>query len=286
MPLPFSVDETPTREVFIRTHQLIGFVLLIVIALWLFYPEENLMKHIDHAETVDPITINYLENLMLLYPEQERVILSLAHAYIKSGRMQEAHMLLQEKHYKRPYAAQWLLYRLLRHQHFSKSTPNARDQVQLLRENIISLAKAPLAPHQQIRLAQDAEALSMSHEALTLYHKILTHGETLSKTRKAKLAKRAAKLALSHRHYQQCADFYSTALKLSDTLDTRRDAFVKGVQCLQAGDMIDKAMTYAKTHMGKLSHDKKTLMFLTELALAANKPAIAQEHMKRLLKKP
>jgi hypothetical protein len=58
---------------------------------------------------------------------------------------------------------------------------------------------------------------------------------------------------------------------------------VTGLQALQAGNRLDEAMLASEKYFALLSQNPKTLMYLAKLALASNRPDLAEKYMSQVL---
>lgn len=73
------------------------------------------------------------------------------------------------------------------------------------------------------------------------------------------------------------------AMASAPTVAQRRIWFLRGVHALQAGNLVREALQEGERHLGVLADDRETLIVMTRIALAANRPDKAQGFIKRAL---
>jgi len=83
--------------------------------------------------------------------------------------------------------------------------------------------------------------------------------------------------------YRKAAAICFERMKQADTIAKRRALFFRAVRILQAGNLPLEAFDAGERHMGGLSSDRATLVFLTKVGLAAGQPARAQRLVKKAL---
>ncbi|KKJ08344.1 hypothetical protein XF14_02220, partial [Burkholderia gladioli] len=88
---------------------------------------------------------------------------------------------------------------------------------------------------------------------------------------------------LGGQDYRAAADAWFALQARAATRAARRDAFIAGVKALQSGNDMGGAMAAAQAHLGDLGDDPDTLRFLSNVALAAGRPDLAAQYVKRLL---
>ncbi|WP_414056658.1 hypothetical protein, partial [Staphylococcus aureus] len=84
--------------------------------------------------------------------------------------------------------------------------------------------------------------------------------------------------------YRAAAAANFAAQATATSLDEQRRYFIAGLKALQSGNLLDDAMTEAQRRVGPLIDDTETLRFLTRLAMACNRPDLADQYARRLLR--
>ena len=95
---------------------------------------------------------------------------------------------------------------------------------------------------------------------------------------------RTAEIALGVGEYRAAAAANFAAQATATSRDEQRRYFIAGLKALQAGNLLDDAMTEAQRRVGPLIDDTETLRFLTRLAMACNRPDLADQYARRLLR--
>jgi hypothetical protein len=101
--------------------------------------------------------------------------------------------------------------------------------------------------------------------------------------RAAQWQSRTAEIALGVGEYRAAAAANFAAQTAATSLDEQRHYFIAGVKALQSGNLLDEAVAEAQRRVGPLADDPETLRFLTRLAMACNRPDLADQYARRLL---
>ncbi|BCA78835.1 hypothetical protein [Desulfuromonas sp. AOP6] len=83
--------------------------------------------------------------------------------------------------------------------------------------------------------------------------------------------------------YRRRAQSAFEQMRTAASLEQRRSLFFKAIRVLQEGNLLMEALAAADAHIGPLAGDRETLIFLSRLALAANRPDLAQVYIRRAL---
>ena len=86
--------------------------------------------------------------------------------------------------------------------------------------------------------------------------------------------------------YRRRAQSAFDQMNTAASLEQRRTLFFRAIRILQEGNLLMEALTAADAHIGRLAGDRETLIFLTRLALSANRPDLAQVYIRRALGLP
>lgn len=83
--------------------------------------------------------------------------------------------------------------------------------------------------------------------------------------------------------YREAASAYFTAQSMAATRDEARRDFIAAVDALQAGNLLDEALTQGNAHLGALSQDRAALEVMLALARAANRPELVERYARALM---
>ncbi|MCQ0034047.1 hypothetical protein NAL13_25710, partial [Burkholderia glumae] len=233
----------------------------------------------------DSLTIAYLEAWLRVEPDDAHVQAELTRAYLTGGRSADVTRMLARLDASRD--------------------PAARQNALAIRISLAQRALYGLKPGDPARAARIRELDALLHdavdrpwdvEALTAlarqarglgdnalagrYYALLAQRDTAHAD--AWLAELAATRLGGH-DYRQAADAWFAVQARATTRAARRDAFIAGVKALQSGNDMAGAMAAAQAHLGELGDDPDTLRFLSSVALAAGRPDLAAQYVKRLL---
>lgn len=101
--------------------------------------------------------------------------------------------------------------------------------------------------------------------------------------RKLHWQREAARYDLATGAYRESASAFFTAQAMASTTDEARRDFIAAVRALQAGSLLDDALTQGDAHIGALAKDRATLEVMLELARAANRPELVERYARALL---
>ncbi|ALK33700.1 tetratricopeptide repeat protein [Burkholderia plantarii] len=256
---------------------------LIGALLVLAYPRGKLEARI--LAGTDSLTIAYLEAWLRIEPDAADVQTELTRAYLTGGRSADVARMLARLDASRD--------------------PSARQNALAIRISLAQRALYGLKPGDPARAARireldallqgavdqpwDVEALTaLARQARGLgdnalagrYYALLARRDTAHAD--AWLAELAA-TRLGGKNYREAADAWFAVQARATTRAARRDAFAAGVKALQSGNDMAGAMAAAQAHLGDLRDDPDTLRFLSNVALAAGRPDLAAQYVKRLL---
>lgn len=233
----------------------------------------------------DSLTIAYLEAWLRVEPDDADVQTELTRAYLTGGRSADVTRMLARLD--------------------ASHDPSARQNALAIRISLAQRALYGLKPGDPARAARireldallqsavdrpwDVEALTaLARQARGLgdnalagrYYALLAQRDTAHTD--AWLAELAA-TRLGGQNYREAADAWFAVQARATTRAARRDAFAAGVKALQSGNDMAGAMAAAQAHLGDLADDPDTLRFLSNVALAAGRPDLAAQYVKRLL---
>ena len=265
---------------------IIAFIVVMLGVLYLVFPKEAILEQTLSAKRADELSLSYLNNLLAEDPQNQQVRLKLTEQELQRGEWRKAQQtlkpLLQEKiNNNLKWQSEWLKYEIQRSQAIvaEKGLTHA-EALEQLRGNVNQLANAPLKNEALNALAQDALTLNMPKVAVSVYKRMLNSGEEFD----AYWYAHAGKIALSTKDYNLSSRLYFEAFRRVEKIDAKREYYLSGLRSLQSGDKLDEAIKVSETNIGDLKNDRETLVFLTRLALAANRPQLAEKHMQAIMR--
>lgn len=255
------------------------------ILLLILFPKKVLLNNILHDKNSSPLTIIYLKDLIKHNPDNTQYKISLIQQEISLGHLNIAKQLLEQyKDFDWSSAERWTLqflsYKIHRIETFALKSHTAKriDAEQTLKKLLMILQQSPnLSGSDAILLGDDALAMNEPAVALSFYQQVLKKQHQLPVSFYAKVGQ--AGLYVSD--YQTSASFYLLALKNSKSIDKQQLYFMKAMDSFRAGKQFDKALVLLPRY-DKLINNKSTLMYVINLALNANQPALAEQYASRL----
>jgi hypothetical protein len=94
----------------------------------------------------------------------------------------------------------------------------------------------------------------------------------------------AARLAASLGNCREAADLHFLSQDKAADQAGKRSAYLDGLRSLEACEQLDLAVRQAEAHLGGLRSDPKVLLFLVNLARAANRPREAEKYALMLVR--
>ncbi len=283
MPLKKS---NSARERFSTPLAALGIALAFLLLLLALFPEKNILKGIDKTSDLSPVAMNYQESVLRRHPADTALRLRLVHEFLKIGRYEKALKILEgPPKPASPAAQRWFLADRCQALYGMLLTMNpgttARDRVaQDFSATATKLAQSGASPPQMLRLAEEEQRLGEKKTARAMLGRYL---------RANALHKGLTDLA-SFVHapagvdpYRERADLYFSAMKNEPARTICRALFMKGVRSMLAGGSPLAALILGEEHLGRLEKDQRTLEFMTNVSLAANRPRLAQWYIKKAL---
>lgn len=273
------------RYRFAPPSHILGFVLLVCFTLVVFFPKETLLRQVKLAKKPSVLTANYLHNILVAYPEKNLLRLLLIEQRIKLGQLAKAqkeldYLFSSNAPEKIQDKGHWLSYEIIRARMYATTKPERRKQYQQqLSKSIHALSTANLTPNQLLQLANDAAGINQAALTRKIYQKL----SKMKHHTNSNWFQQSALIAMQVGDYNNAAEFYFLAQRYSKKISQQRRYFMAGLRSLQQSNQMVLAIKAAQKHVANLRHDKATLLFLTRLALAANRPKLAQNYITQAL---
>lgn len=261
--------------------RLLLIALLILALLVMIFPRKVLVEKLYEQETLDDLTVSYIQNLYRADPHNadiaillakfqpeilgiktlESLILPLADSGDPRQRT-EARMILANA-YKKALAA----------------GPDARER-ERLRSRLTDLMQEAGRDEIPERLARIFSTIAFE---LKMPGLVLDFLQRIEAGNTAKILEQHGQQALGQGEHGLAAEYFLLARNQTDDLDEARRLFKTGIGTLMAASRFRQAMESADQHLGNLENDPATLRYLARAALAAGDPAQAARYARKLV---
>ena len=265
---------------------LVGAGLLLLVVL---YPEKSLLRLLEAPNVTSPAQQRYLEALIHLRTGDPNLVIILARSYLAAGCTEKALKVLEHRRGvltgEQAKTVMQLYYEARRQQLelMLPDEPGWKAAQQKYAAQVEQLRQAGATPKELVRCLADARALGDKQTVdrlEALLGAAADHGA-------APAVEAAASAALAKGDYRGAAEFYFKGMQSSTGLSQKRVYFLAGVRTLQSGNLLAEALAAAERHLDAgLAHDHQSLLYLTRLSLAANRPDLAQKYVRRALGLP
>lgn len=272
------------RLVLTGLWQLILIALLVLTLLVVIFPHRRLVDTLYEQQSLDALTLSYIQNLYRTEPNNADVALLLAHSQggaldlpslegnllklVAQGtprQQQEATLILFDAYNQRLAAAR-----------------NENERVDM-RPRLIALLK-------QARDHRLPEAMAQAFGAkafeLDLPKLGLTYLQQIKRSQPQQALEKYGDQALGRGQYAVAASYFLMARDGAGPIGDAQRLFQKGIQAYMANGLFKQAMQAAREHLGDLASDPPTLRFLARSALAAGEPVLAAEYARQLVFHP
>lgn len=284
----FASTAAPDRPRFASPGQILGFGLVVVLALLAVFPDQSLERRLESTAYGDSISLAYLGAWLRAKPDDHHLRLVLARRQIQQGEWRQAEASLtpllasgEVEGYDRAEAELMLLD--LREQQMWRQPPDspgfAEAKAVFLKQLEVSTDYGWEASRLEA-FANQAMALGDTKLGRRLYVRLLKDNPYHS----LGWYERIARLDLAEGNYREAANIYFRALPYTLDMEQRRQYLLTGLKILQSGNLLREAVAAGEAHLGPLGNDSQTLLYLIRLALASNRPDLAEKYVARLLK--
>ncbi len=274
-------DTQPVISFFSKT-EFLGFIAVVLFAFFAFFPRHLLQVSLAE-NTPSAVTLSYLQAFFKQYPQNKDILFALIEQEMGMGQLQEAKrhlMSLKETNSlvtpMTKAELSWLDYLMIRYEAY-ETKPNTESRInglRQLREKAKSLLSVPLNPRQLTLLANDSLGIGKPEIALKIYQLLLGKNELTT----PKELSEGASIAMQNNDEAMSAKFYWAAYQKSVNLSQRRHYAMKALQALWAGNQVKEALSIAQHLPKTIIADRKFLLFLSRLAIAANDALLAEKY--------
>jgi hypothetical protein len=273
------------RERFSGPLVSLGIMLAFLLLLYFLFPEKEIMESMAKSAESSAVALNYREAMLRARPADMTLRLEFAEGLAESGQFPRALQVLNEcegfigSQARSRYLG--VRYRVLQGILFSAGAGAgernrlAGDFSRVVRE----LAERGAVSREVGRMAWEARAMGDNGTAAILMRRyaVLNAGRRQGGEAFAPLAEG------SPGQYREEARLCFDDMRKAKGLSERRALFMRGVQVLQSGNLAGEALAAGEANIGGVEPDRQVLLFMTRIALAAGKPAIAERYIKKAL---
>lgn len=268
----------------------LGLGLMVAGGLALVFPYRSIDEELARARHLaDPLQIAYLRAWLNVRPERGSLRLTLAQQLAEAGELEAARAQLQPLRADKDarLRQQALLLALdietIELGRLDPNDPQRTQRQRALQDELRRVVQDRLgSPVNEfdIELARRAAALQ-AHEATRLvYQRLLSGGARLP----AAGWEDAARAMLGLGEAGLAAQLYFAARDSASPRSEQRRLFIAALDALQGTGRPALALQAAQRELGALATDTEVLEYLTRLALAANRPDLAQRYAQMLLR--
>lgn len=277
------------RERFASPFAIFGLVGAGLLLLVMLYPEKSLLKLLSVTDVTTPAQQRYLEILVHLRNSDVDLVFTLARSYLVANTPDKAEKILEHLQGalspRQTKTAMELQYEVRRqqlkllHQGDGRWSAVQQDYARQV-EHLVQTGATTAELNRYLADARSIGDSATSRRLGALLHK-RAGNDTDSAGRNVHEGM-TAESALASGDYRGAAAIQFQLMEKAPR-NEKRKYFIAGVRALQSGNLLNEALTEAGTHLAPLANDRETLIFLSRLALSANRPDLAQRYIRRAL---
>ncbi len=276
-----GIDGEIPRLTLASYWQLFFIALLVLALLVMIFPRKELVEKLYEQDTLDELTLSYIQNLYRANPGNVDVALLLARTQQEQLSLESLEELLlppaTDGDARQRTQARMILVKAYAHALDRSQDRTQQAQLKTRAKALMRIAVRDAVPE---RLAQAFADLAYSQDLPELGSefraKIASGGS-------ASALEHYAKEALAKQNYALASEYYLMARDQAEEVSEARRLFMAGVDTLMAASQFDGAMRAARQHLGALSTDTLTLRYLARTALAAGDVTQAAAYAKALV---
>lgn len=286
----WSANKSPAqRERFASPIAICGLVGAGLLLLVMLYPEKTLLKLLSAPEVTSPAQQRYLEILVHLRTGDPDLAFTLIRSYLAAKHPDKAAQTLDllrgelsPSQAKTAMALRYEVYRqcLMRLPQGDSRRPAAQKEYARQVELALQGGATPTEVGRYLSDARSVGDTATSRRLEALLQKRAGIGAGPAAGENPDVM--TADAALARGDYRGAAALQFQAMKNAPRNEKRKH-FLAGVRTLQSGNLPNEALTAAEAHLNDLADDRQTLVFMSRLALATNRPERAQFYIRRAL---
>ena len=267
--------------------QIVGFGIAVGLVLLTAFNGQDLSQRMAESKFGDAVGLAYLRIWTQARPDAYHLHLVLARHELWQGNLQRAVDALtpilraSDVESDDLQAARTLLLQIRKMQLWQLQPNSAafqRAKIVYLRQ-LRQVASGHWDQTQLQHFAQEAIALGDAQLGYELYVRLIKN----QPCQHLQWYERIAGFNLGAGRYERAAQTYFQMSSCITDSTQQQTLIVTGLQALQAGNRLDEAMLASEKYFALLSQNPKTLMYLAKLALASNRPDLAEKYMSQVL---
>ena len=276
-----GLDGDIPRLTLASNGQLVLVALMVAILLVVIFPRKALVAQLYDQETLDELTLSYIQNLYRADTRNADLALLLARSQRAGLNLKELEELLtplaMNGDERQKLQARTLLLDRFEERLDAKIEAPERTHILASAKQLLTAAsKDPMPKAFAGRLATFAFDVDLPQLGLVFFAK----GEG---GRSVKVLERYAEVALADGNHAMSGEYFLLARVEAKDLNEARRLFKLGIDTLMAGSLYTKAMNSVRAQLGDLEQDPATLRFVVRTALAANDTPMAAEYASKLV---
>lgn len=276
-----GLDEDIPRLTLASNGQLMLVALMVAILLVVIFPRKALVEQLYDQETLDELTLSYIQNLYRADARNADLALLLARSQLAELSLKELEDFLTplatSGDERQKLQARTML--LDRYEERLDEKIGATERASILasvKELLTMASKENLSKAFAGQLASIAFAWDLPQLGLIF----LAKGEG---GRSAKVLERYAEVALADRNYAKASEYFLLAREEAKDFNEARRLFILGIDTLMEGGLYAAVANSVRNHLGNLEQDQATLRFIVRTALAADNLDMAAEFARKLV---
>ena len=272
---------------FFPLWEVVLFVLIITAILVALFPHHFLRKVLAYNQP-SAVSIGYLQAYAKRYPQNTQILLTLIQQEAQLGKINAAQSSITSlKKMKIASGSvivaqlRWSDYLILRFKYYqAKNNKIKRDELlQQLRATAKTLAGEHLTVEQLKTLAIDNLAYNQAAVSLAIYQRLVASNKLITPEEFAQ----AGNIAMQNNDQRASADFYRSAYDQSIIMTDKRKYARDVMKVLWEGNFTQEALDFAEKLPDAVIDDRDLLLYIAQLAMAANHPDIAQKYALKAL---
>ena len=245
----------------------------------ILYPAKELYHLLIKIKVGQPITLFYLSQYEIIYPNDTSIHIARAKQAILLGKDAIATQEIQwlKNNGNNPADVNLLQFELEYYQAFRLPKGVARNQlISQLQNKMPELLLLPMDNEQLFNLAGMALAIKQPAAALGLYKRMTNLNDPV-------LLRVIGSTALQTSQYKISAFYYLEAARYDKYLDEKRQDIISALKVYESGGLFSEGIQVIISLPNNIVENKEFLIFLTQFALAANRPDLAQKFAREAL---
>ena len=273
-------DNPSEWNYFFKTKEIWLFLIISCLILLILIPKNLLTKTLVNDSS--PARLNYLQAFQALYPQDRVLTFEIIQQEIDLGLIEKAEQqlaILRKKGFAQDLF--WEDYLILRYKAFHAKL-NTKERILYLtqlRQMAQSMAEQPLSKKQLMSLAQDEVIIGKASEGLKIFMHLLRLNALTTQEEFIK----GAKIAIQNNAHEEAALFYKKAYSVAMSQREKKSHALDAIKVLWAGNKVYTAVDFAAQIPNALLNDVESLLYLSRLAMAANRPDLAEKYAIRAL---